>query len=212
MAKTSRRTEILADHFEKKQWGETKPTTPTIWPNNPIFETTADIRTDHFDDEELCAFLKKAKNNKSPGNDGIPMEFFKWLNWKARKEVLAIINQLWDNEWFLETMEEANVVTLYKKGNVEDPANYRPISLLQCLYKIYASIIQQRLSATVEEKVWKTQYGFRAKHSTTEALFVARRVQDFTKRTGRNFSCCLQTGKKLLIKWTKNCLYKLSGG
>ena len=33
-------------------------------------------------------------------------------------------------------MEEANVVTLYKKGNVEDPANYRPISLLNTKNKM----------------------------------------------------------------------------
>ena len=44
-----------------------------------------------------------------------------------------------------EQLELANVVTLYKKGNVEDPGNYRPISLLQSVYKIYASLIQVRL-------------------------------------------------------------------
>ena len=51
------------------------------------------------------------------------MDFSKWLNDEARKEVLDITNALWENEWLLETMEEANVVTLYKKGNVEDLAN-----------------------------------------------------------------------------------------
>ena len=59
---------------------------------------------------------------------------------------MDILNCLRDNEWFPETMEEANVVTLYKKGNVEDPANYRPISLLQTIYKIYAGIIKNRLA------------------------------------------------------------------
>ena len=61
-----------------------------------------------------------------------------------------------------EQMELADVVTLYKKGNVEDPGNYRPISLLQSLYKIYASMIQMRLAKEMEEKIWSTQYGFRA--------------------------------------------------
>ena len=37
--------------------------------------------------------------------------------------ILEIINKIWKEGWFLEDMEEANVVTLYKKGNVEDPAN-----------------------------------------------------------------------------------------
>ena len=73
---------------------------------------------------------------KKPGTDGIPVEFYKWLTEQTREGVLEILNDIWENEWFLETMEEANVVTLYKKGNVEDPANYRPISLLQTIYKI----------------------------------------------------------------------------
>ena len=84
-------------------------------------------------------------------------------------------------------LELAEVVTLYKKGNVENPANYRPISLLQSLYKIYAATIQKRLAAKVEDKIWETQYGFRANHSTAEALFIIRRIQDFYETSGDKF-------------------------
>ena len=65
--------------------------------------------------EDLNMAVKKAKNNKAPGPDGIPMEFFKWSKGELRNETLEIINQIWRNTWFLENMEEANVVTLYKK-------------------------------------------------------------------------------------------------
>ena len=58
-------------------------------------------------------------------------------------------------------LELAEVVTIYKKGNVEDPGNYRPISLLQALYKIYASLIQIRMADELEEQMWNTQFGFR---------------------------------------------------
>ena len=81
-------------------------------------------------------------------------------------------------------LELAQVVTLYKKGNVEDPGNYRPISLLQSLYNNYATMIQMRLAANIEEKIWKTQYGFRAKRSTAEALYITRRIQDFYETHG----------------------------
>ena len=56
-------------------------------------------------------------------------------------------------------MELAELVTLYKKGNVEDPANYGPIALLNSLYKLYASIIQVRLSKGLDASLWETQYG-----------------------------------------------------
>ena len=48
-------------------------------------------------------------------------------------------------------MELAELVTLYKKGNVEDPANYRPIALLNTIYKLYASIMQVRLAHGLDE-------------------------------------------------------------
>ena len=103
------------------------------------------------------------------------------------EEICKVLNQCMDEEILPLDLELAQVVTLYKKGNVEEPSNYRPISLLQSLYKIFASIIQKRMAAQIEEKIWKTQYGFRAKHSTAEALYITRRIQDFYETHGDKF-------------------------
>ena len=91
---------------------------------------------------------------------------------------------MWYFELIPEDLELADVVTLYKKGKVEDPANYRPIALLSSLYKIYASIIQKRLAAAVDDRISKRQYGFRQKKSTSQPLFVARRLQDWAEASG----------------------------
>ena len=81
-------------------------------------------------------------------------------------------------------MELAELVTLYKKGNVEDPANYRPIALLNTICKLYAAILQKRLAAGLDEKLWETQYGFRKKRSTAQPLFITRRLQDLAESSG----------------------------
>ena len=102
-------------------------------PNHMLFEECANIRTDPFDLEELERFLKKAKNNKSPGPDGMPMEFYKWLNDSMKVEMLKIINKVWNEKWLLEAMEEANVVTLYqKKETLETPRITGPSN---CCYR-----------------------------------------------------------------------------
>ena len=75
-------------------------------------------------------------------------------------------------------MELAEPVTLYKKGNVENPANYKPIALLHTLYKIYASLIQKRLCLGLDQRLCNTQYGFRKCRSTSQPLFIKRRLQD----------------------------------
>ena len=130
--------------------------------------------------KELIETVGHFKINKSPGPDGIPVELFKWLNADGLECILEILNECWENNVMPEHMEYANVVTLYKKGKVQNLANYRPIALLQSIYKVYAQILQQRLAnGGIEDKLWKNQYGFRRKLSTSMPLFIARRIQDF---------------------------------
>ena len=42
-----------------------------------------------------------------------------------------------------EEAQQARIVSIYKKGNTSDLANYRPISLLNTMYKLLAAIVQQ---------------------------------------------------------------------
>ena len=94
----------------------------------------------------------------------------------------------------------AKLVTLYKKGNVLDPANYRPISLLNTLYNIYASILQKRLANGIEDRIWETQFGFRKKKSTSQPLFITRRLQDQAEITGNKLFLIFLDWEKHLIK------------
>ena len=53
-------------------------------------------------------------------------------------------------------------------------ANYRPISLINTIYKIFASIIQNRLSNGIDQHMLKTQYGFRRASSTQHVIHIRR--------------------------------------
>ena len=65
--------------------------------------------------------------------------------------ITDILNKCcWANELMVDELELAELVTLYKKVNVEDPANYRPIALLNTISKLYAAILQTRLAAGLD--------------------------------------------------------------
>ncbi len=67
-----------------------------------------------------------------------------------------------DGEEISTDLEETEVGTLYKKGKVEEPANYRPISLLPTtIHKLIASIIQRRMADSMDDRISEVQYGFR---------------------------------------------------
>eukprot|EP00969_Alexandrium_andersonii_P362940 15460830-Alexandrium_andersonii.AAC.1 len=73
---------------------------------------------------------------------------------------------------------EADVVGIYKKGDAFDPANYRPISLLNALYKLFSAIIASRLMKWAGGVLRDTQYGFRGARSTGDPLHLVHRAQE----------------------------------
>ena len=64
-----------------------------------------------------------------------------------------------------------------------DPANYRPISLLNTIHKVFAAMLQSRLAAIHDGHLRGTQYGFRAQRSTFHPLFILRRAIEWSGQT-----------------------------
>ena len=90
------------------------------------------------------------------------------------------------------------MIPIFKKGDVADPNNYRPISLLAVGYKVLAAVMLARLKeAGAEDRVSKSQFGFVSGKGTVDALFVARRMVDS--------AWALANGKVLLLMldWSK---------
>ena len=65
-----------------------------------------------------------------------------------------------------------NAFPVFKKGSRSEISNYRPISLLSNLNKIFEKNLYKRIYSFIEnnESLYSLQFGFRAKHSTTHAL------------------------------------------
>ena len=110
--------------------------------------------------EELLWAIKKLKRGKAAGPDGISVDVYKQMNEKV----------------FTEEPTRAQVVLLFKKGNNADLGNYRPISLLNTTYNIYTAILQMFLADVLDTHLQTTQYGFRRKKSTAQAVHYVRRV------------------------------------
>ena len=70
----------------------------------------------NFNIGELDTFLKKAKNHKAPGPDGIQMELIKWLDAENRTAVLQIVNEWWRGNAMTDDVLKARVVSIYKTG------------------------------------------------------------------------------------------------
>lgn len=83
--------------------------------------------------------LKNWIGHLEPGPDELQMELLKWLNHDNRKILLTMINTWWGQRVAPDALFKARVVPIFKTGETYNAANYRPISLLSSIYKLYCT-------------------------------------------------------------------------
>ena len=198
------RAEATADYLEHSHWAAdddngTQDEADQVTKNlQERAQRHANLKynEEKVDLKELKKVLQKLKRNKAPGPDRISTDFLKDLDDENLKTYLELINQWWAQGQIPHEMLRAKVASLYKKGDPSLQDNYRPISLLNIFYKVIAAILKNRLEETVEGQLMETQFGFRKKKNTEQALFIARRIQEFAERAGL-------PGTMVLLDWEK---------
>ena len=98
-----------------------------------------------------------------------------------------LFNQFLTEQRFPDHLKRAHVLPLFKKDDPEDPINYRPISLTGALAKIFEILLRDQILAYSEKNklLATTQFGYRKKVSTTDALlYCTEKIRyDLNKKT-----------------------------
>ena len=129
--------------------------------------------------EELGKALDSLAPGKAPGNDGIPAEVLKCHKESLVIELHRLLCLCWRDGSVPQDMRDANIVTLYKnKGDRSDCNNYRGISLLSTVGKLFARVALKRLQVLAERVYPDSQCGFRADRSTIDMVFSLRQLQE----------------------------------
>ena len=134
--------------------------------------------------EEISYAIKNMKNDKSPGIDGFPVEFFKLFWGRIKFVVLLALNEGYEKGEMSETLKYA-VITCIPKGTKARNVlkNWRPISLLSVIYKINSASIANKLKPHLDYLISKTQTGFLTGRYIGEN---ARLVYDILHETEKN--------------------------
>ena len=113
--------------------------------------------------EEVKAAIRHLKNNKSPGPDSIMSEILKALDTAIVPFLVKYFNKLVSSGLYPTEWAKAIIVSLYKKGDINNVDNYRGISLLNVLSKTFTYIVNRRLTTWAESNnvIYDAQAGFR---------------------------------------------------
>ena len=121
---------------------------------------------------ELQRIIKSLDANKATGLDGISARLIKSTAHIISPSLLQIINISISTGQFPDALKLAKLIPIHKSGAKDDPANYRPISILSVLSKIIEKHVTKHLFAYLNKyKILHTsQSGFRKNHSCNTAL------------------------------------------
>ena len=124
--------------------------------------------------EEVLKLTKKRKNGKAGGIDNMLNEFLKSSPPEMLHLMCVLFNLILDTGIIPQSWTIGLIIPIYKKkGDSDDPDNYRGITLLSCLGKLFTMIINSRLNKYLEENqlLGEEQAGFREGYSTLDHIF-----------------------------------------
>lgn len=151
-------------------------------PNHTVEQLTLDNNNQEsqecIDEEEVVDAIEKIKVGKAAGRDGIAPELIKYGGQELVKVLQQLFQQVWDRKKIPREWEYSIIIPIYKKGSSTECENYRPISLLSVVYKLYTSIMEKRLRAMVENRIEDEQAGFRPGKQTQDHIFVLRSITE----------------------------------
>lgn len=141
-------------------------------------------------EREVEKAIETQKRDKAPGPDRITNNLLLEIKEYITPVLTNMFNEILANEEIPKQWSESVITLLHKKGDKNNINNYRPISLMSNIYKIFAKVILQRITRTLDENQPREQAGFRSGYSTLDHIIVVKQIFEKSKEFNTPFYCC----------------------
>jgi hypothetical protein len=146
--------------------------------------------------EEVEDAIRRLKLAKAPGNDQIVAEILKRGGDQVAKSVHSLCAKAWREEKLPTEWTRGIIFPVHKDGDKRDTSNYRGITLLSIVGKVYGQVINERLTKWCEANkiLVEEQGGFRPHRGCPDQLFSL--VEILQNRGQKGAFCCFVDVKK----------------
>ena len=163
---------------------------------------------------EITEAINELKNGKSPGIDQITAELLKkcLINESFIELLHTLFNKFFDESIFPSSWAEGIIIPIFKKGKHTDPNNYRGITLLSILGKVFTIILNKCLTKWSESNkiISENQAGFRKGYQTFDHIFTLQTLaKQYINKKQKLFVCFVDFKKAYDLVWRNGLLHKL---
>jgi hypothetical protein len=137
-----------------------------------------------FSEEEIKNAVFSCYPEGAPGPDGLPFLFFQKFWDLIKKDLVDMFVDFHEENLDLYRLNCALVTLIPKVGDATNMKQFRPISLLNCSFKIFSKILTLRLSAVVQRIVAPTQSAFIKGRYILESVVVAHEIVHSINKSG----------------------------
>ena len=208
---------ILFDFF--RNLNSSDPDNIELPISNDVYELNV-LLNNPITENEIFKCIKDLKNGKACGDDHIINEYIKSTSELFMPVYVKLFNIVLDSGCVPDLWLVGNIIPFYKnKGDQLDPQNYRPITILSCMGKLFTSVLNFRLSTFLEEFLLlnENQFGFRKGYSTIDSIFVLHLLFELLKLKKKKLFCAFIDFAKAFDTvwrsglWSKLLLHTVNG-
>ena len=209
----SKNKDIFQRHIPAKKWNDHFKKILVNEERIPIFPPNSheNGELDHpitMDELDKASYVLKL--NKASGHDSISNEMILGFLEVKPDLLVTLFNVVFSNNQKIDQWSLALISPIFKSGSKMDPGNYRGISVLSCLGKLFTSILNQRLLQYVIEKniLKKEQLGFIAGNRTSDAhITLNTLIQLYCHKNGKRIHSCFVDFRKAFDSIPRDILF-----
>ena len=202
-------SEVFFDHFSKLN--ENDDSDEIQFDVNMVSDFNTELNAPILDKEILHAIRNLHNNKASSQFDNILNEYIKNSQNVLLPVLRKLFNVIFDSGCIPDVWCKGIIVPIYKKkGDVKNPDNYRGITILSCLGKLFTSILNERLNKFLEDSgiLNEEQAGFRKNYSTVDHIFSMKLLIDFYLHKGKKLYCAFVDYRKAFDSIDRVYLWK----
>ena len=167
-------------YHENEEW---RPKVDGL-PLDPIRAGDQEWLERKFDKEEVVQVLHSVQGDKAPGPDGFTMGFFQKCWRVVEVDVMSVFEEFHEYCVFEKSLNATFLALIPKKRNASHIRDFRPISLIGCIYKLLAKVLTNRLKTVLENIISETQNAFIGGRQILDSVLVANESLDSRIKSG----------------------------